>query len=370
MLLIQTLSGDNTDALLEIIDILFTAVVAGPLIIVHWRSLWALMDLYVYPDHPFKSAYWTAAFGIVFGLVLYMGQETLNRKLTPGAGTTKYFIITRLYTCVAGVVNVAACRGVWNILECTITETRLIIISTVVSTIAIIWLKGLTNLDSAPFCIQVDTPEDYFEAPTFYKTSSKETALYILDCVFSVAVVGSLVVFVWRGSWALLDIFLYPEDAVKSCWTSLVVGYALVVLTFAAQTPMRWAVARSQGAVRLLLADLYHLVSFIATVNVWRGVWGLMDIYFFPETPKLSNWCSHIISLVLLILLNCSNSVLVRGVYIDAEEPAGDCVVFPCHYLRLYLHKERIKKRHKDVTQSAKETEEANVPLQMPEEKV
>lgn len=52
--------------------------------------------------------------------------------------------------------------------------------------------------------------------------SSRETALYILDCVFSVTVVGSLVVFVWRGSWALLDIFLYPDDQVKSCWTSLV----------------------------------------------------------------------------------------------------------------------------------------------------
>lgn len=52
--------------------------------------------------------------------------------------------------------------------------------------------------------------------------NSRETALYVLDCIFSVGVVGSLVVFVWRGSWALLDIFLYPDDQVKSCWISLV----------------------------------------------------------------------------------------------------------------------------------------------------
>lgn len=52
--------------------------------------------------------------------------------------------------------------------------------------------------------------------------NSRETALYVLDCVFSVGVVGSLVVFVWRGSWALLDFFLYPEDVAKSSWCSLV----------------------------------------------------------------------------------------------------------------------------------------------------
>jgi hypothetical protein len=48
---------------------------------------------------------------------------------------------------------------------------------------------------------------------------------------------------------------------------------------------------------------------------------------------------------VLLILLNCSNSVLVRGVYIDAEEPAGQCVIFPVYYIRLFFQKERTKKQ-------------------------
>ena len=92
------------------------------------------------------------------------------------------------------------------------------------------------------------------------------------------------------------------------------------------------------------------------------------------ETPKLSNWCSHIVSLTLLILLNCSNSVIVRGVYIDAEEPAGECVVFPCHYLRLFFHKERTKKRHRRALQAAaaagRKPEDASLPLQLPEEKV
>lgn len=46
-------------------------------------------------------------------------------------------------------------------------------------------------------------------------------------------------------------------------------------------------------------------------------------------------------------MLNCSNSVLVRGVFIDAEEPAGQCVIFPVHYIRLFVQKERTKKEQR-----------------------
>lgn len=64
-----------------------------------------------------------------------------------------------------------------------------------------------------------------------------------------------------------------------------------------------------------------------------------------PDNKLLSDWLTHGVSLILLILLNCSNSVLVRGVYIDAEEPAGQCVIFPVYYIRLFFQKERTKKQ-------------------------
>lgn len=64
----------------------------------------------------------------------------------------------------------------------------------------------------------------------------------------------------------------------------------------------------------------------------------------FLDNLELSCWITHCVSLILLILLGCSNSLLVRGVFIDAEEPAGKCVVFPCYYLRLIFQREREKK--------------------------
>jgi len=63
------------------------------------------------------------------------------------------------------------------------------------------------------------------------------------------------------------------------------------------------------------------------------------------EKPEASYWITHGGCLVLLVLINCSNSILVRGVYIDAEEEGGNCVVFPCYYLRLFFQVSDFKTR-------------------------
>lgn len=65
------------------------------------------------------------------------------------------------------------------------------------------------------------------------------------------------------------------------------------------------------------------------------------------------------VSIIFLAMLNCSNSVLVRGVYIDAEEKGGQCVIFPVYYIRLFFQKERTKKQRKlnDAEKGEQQTE-------------
>jgi hypothetical protein len=57
----------------------------------------------------------------------------------------------------------------------------------------------------------------------------------------------------------------------------------------------------------------------------------------FSDAPITSYWVSHIACFGFLVLLNSSNSILVRGVYIDAEEDGTQCVDFPCYYVRLLV---------------------------------
>lgn len=43
----------------------------------------------------------------------------------------------------------------------------------------------------------------------------------------------------------------------------------------------------------------------------------------------------HFLSFFILVIFNASNTLLVRGVYIDAGENVEECVEFPCYYFRL-----------------------------------
>ncbi|XP_073949821.1 transmembrane protein fuseless isoform X2 [Choristoneura fumiferana] len=370
-------------------DAVFSCFVVAPLVVGVWRGTWGLMEIHR-ELFPYAQSYTLAiVIHVCFALLrsYLLARSAGAWRADGGAGRwLRERALSRIYTYIFILSNIMHWRGGWGLFDAAVAivapkadhhhRPATIALFTLLFYSCAVALRSSRNILASPCFLVTDGKEPTYIFSTRFKiTSTRETALYVLDCVFSVAVVGSLVVFVWRGSWALLDIFLFPDDAVRSCWTSVVVGYGLVIATFALQAPVRWAAARLHGAFRLLLADVYHLLSFLATVNVWRGLWGLLDIYLFPDVPKISNWTTHIVSLTLLILLNCSNSILVRGVYIDGEEPAGECVVFPCHYLRIFIHKERTKKRHRQALATAaaaanKKIEEVSVPLQMPEEKV
>ncbi len=51
-------------------------------------------------------------------------------------------------------------------------------------------------------------------------------------------------------------------------------------------------------------ADVFVIVvASLAIVGFWRGVWGLMDLYLFPENPSLSLATSIGIGLVIMIII-------------------------------------------------------------------
>jgi len=51
---------------------------------------------------------------------------------------------------------------------------------------------------------------------------------------------------------------------------------------------------------RNIKSNLKLLVLAIAIVAVWRGVWGLMDLYLFPENEMFSFISSIIIGVLIL----------------------------------------------------------------------
>ncbi|XP_074115898.1 uncharacterized protein LOC141538375 isoform X3 [Cotesia typhae] len=305
------------------------------------------MDLY---ELPFSGLV-CFLIGTGLHLIFVLSRELLHyyfaviwRNSNP-IGRAGYHFVRLLYTYIFSVTCNMQWRGGWIVLSSVMGENEWTVsVVTIFLLSVLLILRSSRNLLAPPLIVIADLPSSIFKFPTRYRKNTRDWTLYALDCLFSVGIVGTLVVFVWRGIWVLLDLHLFPDNREYSSICSLIIGYVIVAITFCLQPVMRYACSRIQGLPRLLAADAFLLLSFIGTVNVWRGVWSMLDLWFIPEDPELSCWITHVGCFVFLGLLNCSNSILVRGVYIDAEEEEGRCVIFPCHYLRLFFKIEREKK--------------------------
>ncbi|XP_067622490.1 uncharacterized protein fusl isoform X3 [Eurosta solidaginis] len=177
-----------------------------------------------------------------------------------------------------------------------------------------------------------------------YIEGSHQPGLYILDTLFSIFVIGTLVVIAWRGVWGIMDLTFYPFDRKTSYWSSLILGYTIVLITFVIKPFIRCICNKNYGILRLITCDLFYFLIFFGAVNAWRGIWNLLDIYVYPDNKILSYWLTHVIPFLILAALKCSNSILVRGVFIDAEGTAEECVEIPISYVKLHFQRERYKK--------------------------
>ncbi|MEX2162323.1 MAG: hypothetical protein WD751_10475 [Anaerolineales bacterium] len=43
-----------------------------------------------------------------------------------------------------------------------------------------------------------------------------------------------------------------------------------------------------------------YLIAVVAVVAMWRGLWGLMDLYLWRNNPRLSYWVTFVAGFVVL----------------------------------------------------------------------
>jgi uncharacterized membrane protein len=56
---------------------------------------------------------------------------------------------------------------------------------------------------------------------------------------------------------------------------------------------------------------LFAIIIAFAVVSFWRGVWGLMDEYLFPNHYQISLWISVIMGILILVATGYATKELV-----------------------------------------------------------
>ena len=77
------------------------------------------------------------------------------------------------------------------------------------------------------------------------------------DTILSMCFVAPLVVGYWRGTWDLIDVYLYPNDTALSCWISLAFGCSALCLATWLQNGLQTIIVQQSGCIFFVLSRLY-----------------------------------------------------------------------------------------------------------------
>ena len=136
------------------------------------------------------------------------------------------------------------------------------------------------------------------------KRSYHDLFLEILDALYAAVIVGPLVVSFWRGTWALIILYVYPSDLVISCCISLAIGILTHLIFTIFKSKIRKILHPEKNRLSFyILSRLYTYFYAIMCVNCWRGYFQLLDIYMTNESMV------HMLTVTSVIILCCIKSI-------------------------------------------------------------
>lgn len=155
---------------LEIIDSFYSSLIIAPLVVSYWRGTWNLSDAYLLPGNKIHSSMASLAIGIVGHLVFTIGQGSFRGHFDPNRHRLTFYLGSRLYTSIFGIVCVNCWRGGWQLIDHYTARNMTTILSiTILAIIALTALKSLRNVAATPFVVVTDTSREYFDVQTMFK---------------------------------------------------------------------------------------------------------------------------------------------------------------------------------------------------------
>lgn len=157
---------------LVFLDILFSSLIVAPAVINYWRGTWNLMAYVLFPKNMFLSAIASAVLAAIGNFVLCFSQEKFSRTFHPDKHRITFFVFSRCYSYVFGLISVNSWRGIWILMDQYVPyNVSLLLVITGVSLLVMAFCKGLRNISSQPFALSTDHSRDYFVIPTMLKSS-------------------------------------------------------------------------------------------------------------------------------------------------------------------------------------------------------
>merc|ERR1719357_1516219 len=186
--------------------------------------------------------------------------------------------------------------------------------------------------------IATDTFGSIFDPCNYFGTKFETDNSYklIFDTLFTYGIVHTLVICCWWGLWELENRYiLFPcEITIKDiqAWDSVIIAYFLVFVVISVNKSLKEMKDDDGKFIKIAAGNCVAFLCFLATVNFWRGIWSLMDFYFFPSIDLWQNLLLSNVVGFLGTFISGSSLSLTQSSKKDSPQPE----FYSCSYFRKF----------------------------------
>ncbi|XP_020606174.1 uncharacterized protein LOC110044940 [Orbicella faveolata] len=139
--------------------------------------------------------------------------------------------------------------------------------------------------------------------------------LTFLNWILILFLITPAVVNYWRGTWYILDLFVFPNDEVLSAWVTVTASFGAIFLIMLVEDYIKEFLDEKKARKGLYLV-LFYPLAFLS-VTSWRGLWMMLDLY--TTTALTSAIVSHVVGFFIVLALKTTYSLIAIPGYCISE---------------------------------------------------
>jgi len=346
----------------SILDFSFSLLFIGPMTVLFWRGTFNALTYVAFEGlHKFENRWFPALILYLTGMFMKITIDLTKhylREILMNKGFYVQSLATSILLYLDAFFGVAMWVGAFNLLYVlpglywySLTGTLC------TASIILMAIRAFHCTSGVPLAIYTDEFENVFNPSNYFGSKLERGSLkVILDTVFTYSFVHTLVICCWWGMWELENRYiLFPcEITIKDiqAWDSIVIGYFLIILVIGINKSAREVTDEDGQITKLVTGNFVAFLSFVGTLNFWRGVWSLLDFYFFPSLGMWENLLLSNVVGFLGTLFSGSSLCLTQS----SEKDASDPNFYNCKYFSKYGLCGKSKNQYENLDQQPSET--------------
>lgn len=276
--------------------------------------------------------------------------QFLGEEIRQDAGYVAFFLFTRLYNYVMAVANVFLYASVQVFYEEYVGEEGVDSLTGnagwAAAVLVVIYSLRIARAQiSSPFVVCLDSraEKDWFSFSFYFERSRHLLPDRLLNAVFSVVVVSSILNVYWIALGFTFDLAIYPTCVMSSVVASCVIGYVIIgVLKLSTKATADVSTKLEESGrhgLKLLVEDVYMFGANFSVILLWKGLNSNAMLVSRAVGPLLMldpcvvAVCNQILAFLVMALLDVSCLVVFKGPSIDGTLTEGRGVDFDTQYL-------------------------------------